>query len=174
MFKLHTSQIIIGYFFPSIVFSKMSKATEIARKCLYAMTNSNMRVFDNHISPLTLVSAKDDGTVHCQWKVDLCHLNSGGTLHGGCTASIVDEVTSLSLMVKGKMSVSTEINVSYLRPAFEGELLDIHSKVTKAGNALAFLEAEFVNRDGKLVVVGKHTVAVLHKPTVEETITVST
>uniref|UniRef100_A0A914NU85 Thioesterase domain-containing protein n=1 Tax=Meloidogyne incognita TaxID=6306 RepID=A0A914NU85_MELIC len=46
------------------------------------------------------------------------HLNNGGTLHGGFTASIADLVTSRAVqMTESCPRVSVDLSVSYLLPA---------------------------------------------------------
>lgn len=45
--------------------------------------------------------------------VDESHLNLGGTLHGGCTATIVDNVSTLAIMsTETHPGVSVDMNIS--------------------------------------------------------------
>ena len=49
----------------------------------------------------------------CEMTVDDSHLNAGGTLHGGMTASLVDSISTLAIMSAGSNpGVSVDINVS--------------------------------------------------------------
>lgn len=149
----------------------MTKAAYVARTFMATMKNNFPQSVNSLLlSSLDVVSATDDGSVHFRWKVDLTHVNKTGTLHGGCTAGIVDVATGISLLStpNGKMSISTDLSISYLRPAREGELLDIYSKVIKAGSSIAFLEAEFVNSDGKIVALGKQTVTLADNPAIDQ------
>lgn len=93
------------------------------------------------------------------------HINMMGTLHGGCTASLVDVVSTVALMsqCQGLTSmpvagVSVDLNITYLKAAKLGEDILIDAKTLKAGQNLAFLSVDIRNKaDGSLIATGKHT-----------------
>lgn len=53
------------------------------------------------------------GRVMCELTVEKGHLNRGGNLHGGMTASIVDECTTLAIMMDQKPpGVSVDMSIT--------------------------------------------------------------
>lgn len=47
--------------------------------------------------------------------IDESHLNVGGTLHGGLTATLVDNVSTLAILsAESKPGVSVDMNISYV------------------------------------------------------------
>lgn len=86
------------------------------------------------------------------------HLNNGGTLHGGFTASIADLVTSRAVqMTESCPRVSVDLSVSYLLPAKIGEEILVEGKCLKIGWMMAFTEATFIKKcDGSIVAKGRH------------------
>ncbi|KAL1922239.1 uncharacterized protein VTP21DRAFT_9778 [Calcarisporiella thermophila] len=86
------------------------------------------------------------------------HLNRLGSVHGGLIATIIDVGGSLAISSKGYYTtgVSTDLNVSYIAGAKEGEELNILGKVDKMGKTLAFTSVE-IRVGERLVAVGRHT-----------------
>lgn len=74
------------------------------------------------------------------------HSNGLGNLHGGCTASIFDHVTSLVLHLISKpgfwmsLGVSRTLNVTYLRPIPVGTTVDIDCEIVHAGKRMCALK----------------------------------
>jgi len=61
---------------------------------------------------LEVVSAMP-GKCTCELTVDESHLNRGGTMHGGFTATLVDNVSTLAIMTADKPpGVSTDMNIT--------------------------------------------------------------
>lgn len=90
------------------------------------------------------------------------HLNRGGGLHGGFSATIVDVVTTYALMTMDeempRPGVSVNLSVSYLKGAKEGDELYIDATTLKAGKTLAFLDCEIKHKkDDSIVAKGSHT-----------------
>ena len=55
------------------------------------------------------------GQCVCELTVDESHLNRGGTLHGGLTATLVDNVSTLAIMsTDSHPGVSLDMNISYV------------------------------------------------------------
>ena len=64
-------------------------------------------------------------------------------------------------MEGGGAYTSVEINVSYVKPVAENETIDIHTRVTKRGKKMGFIEATILNCRGDLVATGKQTAAII-------------
>src|SRR5688572_2854640 len=96
-------------------------------------------------------------------KVDKLHLNINNHLFGGITASLIDIGGSLAIAAKYnslETGVSTDMSISYLRSAKEGDLLQfiglirIESMCVKSGRNLAFTNVEVFVGD-KLIAFGR-------------------
>ena len=60
-----------------------------------------------------LVSASPEGNLSCELCVGEEHVNRGGTLHGGFTATLVDTISTLALIAADKPpGVSTDLSIS--------------------------------------------------------------
>ncbi|CAG2065631.1 unnamed protein product [Timema podura] len=105
------------------------------------------------------VLSAGDGRCLAQMVVAEEHQNTFGTLHGGFTATVVDEVSTLALMTTGSghPGVSVDLNVSYMKAANLGDKILIDAKTLKAGKRLAFLEVEIKKESGELIAKGSHT-----------------
>lgn len=69
------------------------------------------------------------------------HLNRGGGLHGGFTATLVDNVTTYALCTHGsedqiRPGVSVDIHVSYLKGAKVNDVVEIDASTIKCGKCL--------------------------------------
>lgn len=60
-----------------------------------------------------LISA-EGGNCKAEFTVDEEHLNLGGSLHGGCTSTLIDCITSYALIshTNGTPGVSVNLNVT--------------------------------------------------------------
>ncbi|KAG2493276.1 hypothetical protein HYH03_008413 [Edaphochlamys debaryana] len=87
--------------------------------------------------------------------------NRYGTLHGGCTATLVDTVSTAALLTASPHSgVSVGLSVNYLAPMPGGpnEAVLIDAKVVKVGRQLATLAVELRRKaTGQVVATGSHT-----------------
>lgn len=102
-------------------------------------------------------------------------LNVSNTLHGGMTATLVDQISSMALTtallskpsdngMTRIASVSVDLSVSYMSAVKPGQTIIIEAKTLKFGRSLAFLNVDILNKDTlKLVANGKHTKYILDK-----------
>lgn len=60
-----------------------------------------------------VLSAKP-GKVVCEMRVEEEHTNRGGTLHGGCTATLVDVISTVAIMYSERAApgVSVDMNIT--------------------------------------------------------------
>ncbi|KAJ7945186.1 acyl-coenzyme A thioesterase 13 [Quillaja saponaria] len=100
------------------------------------------------------------GRIICSMKIPPRLLNSGKTLHGGVTATLVDLVGSAVIHTVGAPSVgvSVEINVSYLDAAYADEEVEIEARTLRVGKAVGVVSVEFRKKStGKIFAQGRHT-----------------
>ncbi|XP_016071737.1 PREDICTED: acyl-coenzyme A thioesterase 13 [Miniopterus natalensis] len=108
---------------------------------------------------VTLVSASP-GKVTCELKVEEEHANKMGTLHGGLTATLVDNISTMALLCTERAlpGVSVDMNITYMSPVKIGEVVVITAHILKEGRTLAFASVDLTNKaTGKLVAQGRHT-----------------
>jgi acyl-coenzyme A thioesterase 13 len=108
------------------------------------------------------------GAIRASLQLDKNHTNSKGSLHGTMTACIIDWIAGMVIASYGLTGtgVSTDIHISYLAGAKEGEVLEISGRSMKMGGTLAFVSADITKiKDGESVVVatGLHTKYVRQK-----------
>ncbi|XP_061393830.1 acyl-coenzyme A thioesterase 13-like [Musca vetustissima] len=105
------------------------------------------------------VTGGGDGRCIGEFTIDKSHLNAAGGLHGGYTATMIDNVTTYALMsADAHPGVSVDLNVSYLKSAKEGEEIIVDAKTIKVGKKLAFLECVLKKKsDGSIVAKGGQT-----------------
>ncbi|BHF72523.1 hypothetical protein SprV_0401559000 [Sparganum proliferum] len=114
--------------------------------------------FNAIFAPLQVVSA-DDNCLKCRFQVTKETSNSFHTLHGGYIASLVDFLSSVDLMRRGRLAhVSVELSTSYVKAAKMNSWISAESYILKQGKTLAFCEVSlFDEASGSLLAKGKHT-----------------
>lgn len=115
------------------------------------------------LRPATLIHASQ-GHVIFRLPLSTEHMNSGGSLHGGVGATMVDWAGGMAIAAwdgRGKTGVSVDINVTYLKGAKVGEVLEIEGKAERVGGNVAFTSVGLYKvvdgRRGEAVVLGRHT-----------------
>ncbi|KAI6242675.1 4HBT domain-containing protein [Aphelenchoides fujianensis] len=83
--------------------------------------------------------------------------NSWDTLHGGCTASLVDMLTTTAILMHDQNKqehpgVSVDLKVSYTSAAKLGETVVLDAIVEKFGRSLAFTRADL----RRLIAIAQH------------------
>ncbi|PAV90956.1 hypothetical protein WR25_12939 isoform A [Diploscapter pachys] len=135
-----------------------SKHLALVHKFIQTCKNSNnfMRVMGS-ATPIEV----DEDRVKVEFVVDELMTNPHSTLHGGCTATLIDIATTAACLIKrGQPGVSVDLHVSYLAAAQKGETVVLDSVVTKMGKSLAFTKADLYRKsDGVRVATGLHTKA---------------
>ncbi|CAB3411175.1 unnamed protein product [Caenorhabditis bovis] len=104
----------------------------------------------------------EEGRLKVEFEVQKEMTNPLGTLHGGCTATLIDVYTTGALLLteRAQPGVTVDLHVSYLAAAKIGETVVLDSTVTKQGNRLAFTKAELYRKhDNVLIATGLHTKA---------------
>uniref|UniRef100_A0A1I7TSK5 Acyl-coenzyme A thioesterase 13 n=1 Tax=Caenorhabditis tropicalis TaxID=1561998 RepID=A0A1I7TSK5_9PELO len=104
----------------------------------------------------------EEGNIRVEFEVEKDQTNHFETLHGGCTATLIDNFTTAALLLtkQARPGVSVDLHVTYLTAAKIGETLILDSTVTKQGRTLAFTKAElYRKRDNVMIATGVHTKA---------------
>lgn len=93
-------------------------------------------------------------------------IQGGGVVAGGILATLADESMAhavISLLDEGRMAVTAEMNVRYLRSARLGDKGDLtaRSRVVKPGRNLVVAEASVYGGEGKLLATAGGTFWIL-------------
>ncbi|CDP18339.1 unnamed protein product [Coffea canephora] len=118
------------------------------------------RYFEPFVVQGLKVDLIERGRIVCSMVVPSRLLNTGTSLHGGATATLVDMVGSAVIYTVGSpvTGVSVEINVSYLDGAYVGDEIEIEAKTLRVGKAIAVVSVELKNKKtGKIIAQGRHT-----------------
>ncbi|MEL1249610.1 PaaI family thioesterase [Aurantiacibacter gilvus] len=77
--------------------------------------------------------------------------NMRGHVQGGLLAGPMDEAmgAAVFLATQGKLQLSLDINISFLRPVAM-DRITVKARAVKAGRRVSFVEAELFDKDGKL------------------------
>jgi acyl-coenzyme A thioesterase 13 len=104
------------------------------------------------------------GHVIARLPLEQNHMNSGGSLHGAVSATIMDWMGGMAISsydIRDKSGVSVDIHVTYQSGAKLGEELEIEGFAERVGGSLAFTKISIYKveggKRGKVVATGTHT-----------------
>jgi acyl-coenzyme A thioesterase 13 len=111
-------------------------------------------------SALESVELKKVEPGRTEWEMTVLstHTNKGKNLHGGCSATVMDILTSTALLTLARPGyldgghVSRTITMSYLRPVPIGTRVKIECEVVAAGKTTANIWGAIKTMDGKTCV----------------------
>ncbi len=119
-----------------------------------------LRTLDIHLTEI--------GERHAVMEVDVgeAHRNYLGGAHGGLIATLIDTVCFFPrpLLPSGLAVTTTQLTVSYLRPAQVGDHLVSRCELVHLGRRTASLTVRVTGRDGALVAHGTVALMVLSAP----------
>lgn len=95
----------------------------------------------------------DGGVCEVRLPLQRHHLNLGGVVHGGVTATLLDSCMGgavVSTLGKGEWCGTASLDLKYLRWG-SGPLLAAEARVVKRGRALAFVEGSVKDARGEEV-----------------------
>ena len=85
-------------------------------------------------------------------------LNPLKTVHGGLIFSLLDVATGVAARSCGRMTVTQNANIYYLRPGKNTQKLIAKGRVVKEGRQTGLCEAEIFDDEGVLIAKGTATV----------------
>jgi acyl-CoA thioesterase len=94
------------------------------------------------------------------------HLRSLDMAHGGVIASLLDSASGLaahSLAPLDQVTLTVQLNVNYIRPAFQGETLRAVGKILHSGRRTAVVTSELRTAAGDLVASSSATMMYVAK-----------
>jgi acyl-CoA thioesterase len=112
--------------------------------------------FSNYLG-IELVSADlGECVLRMTARKDMC--NGHNLIHGGITYSMCDTALACASNSHGQKAVSIETQISYIAPAFFGDILTAKTKEINVSKSIARYEVECFNEQGKLISNFKGTV----------------
>jgi len=116
-----------------------------------------MYTFDQLCSGFELEEVREDGYVRGSITAAGPLMSKDGMLHEGALMCLIDDVTSLSVLLKHSWpGVTVEMNFASFVPVLAGDVVLVESRLLRIGNTLAFTSCE-LRRAGELVAVGGQT-----------------
>ncbi|KAI8381314.1 HotDog domain-containing protein [Radiomyces spectabilis] len=136
--------------------TKVVRSPEMVNKVLQSFYAAGG--YDALVLPKLSIVNSETGRVQAKFQVEKQHLNRLQSVHGGLLATAVDIGGSLALASHGLFAtgVSTDINISYISGAKEGQTITLDARCDKLGKTLAFTSID-LTADGRLVATGRHT-----------------
>lgn len=105
-------------------------------------------------------SADDVVKIGLSYKPQLDGSDSGLNIHGGVIATLADVSACFAMMNKtGGDAPNINLEVHYTRMAAAGDELVATAKTVKVGRTLGICDVEIHNQNGKLIAVGRSTLA---------------
>jgi acyl-coenzyme A thioesterase 13 len=103
--------------------------------------------FTHWLKPMIL--GADTGSVSFRFRVRQDMINPIGTLHGGVTAAIMDDVIGAAVYTLNEDHFFTTINnvVDYFVPAKEDDVIIANAQVVKKGRQIINAQCELWNED---------------------------
>lgn len=98
-----------------------------------------------------------EGQCQLKFKVKKEMLNGFHSIHGGILFSAADSAFAFACNSYGWLTVALDCNISYTRPAFEGQELIVTAKELNRGKTAGLYEVKITNEEGKLVALFKGT-----------------
>ncbi|OCL12653.1 Thioesterase/thiol ester dehydrase-isomerase [Glonium stellatum] len=130
---------------------------------VWAENKPNSPIYNFLLSEISLTFASK-GVVRARLQLTKNHVNSKGGLHGTVSACLIDWVGGLAIAaydLREKTGVSTDIHITYISSAREGDWVEVEGKASKVGGTLAFTRATISKvvgeEPGPIVATGTHT-----------------
>ncbi|MFC1863644.1 PaaI family thioesterase [Thermodesulfobacteriota bacterium] len=121
----------------------------------------NTSPFPQHLSMQLISIAYDQAIVDL--KVQECHLQPFGIVHGGVLATLIDTATFWSAFLRlpeDSGLVNIDLKLNYLKPVSTG-LLIAEGRCINAGRTISYAEAGVKSEEGVLLAHGTSTLMML-------------
>ena len=89
-----------------------------------------------------------DGYAKMSMQITKKHTNAHGFTHGGVLFSLADCAFAEAVNFGDKQAVAVQVNINYLRPTVEGDILIVEANTVSDGKTLALCSVA-VKKEGK-------------------------
>lgn len=104
------------------------------------------------------------GYCKLQYTVRKDMLNGFGTIQGGAMFSAADTAFAFACNVAGDITVALDVSISFLKPAYEGDLLTVEARKLHHGRKTGLYEVKTFNAKNEIISFFKGTCYVTDKP----------
>jgi len=108
---------------------------------------------------------EDNGAIRCAFLLEKKHINGSGAAHGGCLLAFADYclfAISNKVLVDGR-GVTLSFTSEFIDAAYEGELIEGHGEVVRAGRSILFLRGTLTSA-GRPVLTFSGTIKRINAP----------
>ncbi len=92
-----------------------------------------------------------EGYARAEMTVTSEHLNAGRVCQGGALFTLADLAMAAVMNSHGKLTLSIESTISFIRSAVEGDTLTAEAVETVNHHKIPYIEVKITNRHGELV-----------------------
>jgi len=106
------------------------------------------------------VVERSDGRAVLRLIVDARHLRTRGIAHGGLLSTLLDTAMGIAVSTgtpDGCFAVTAQLNVNFVRPAWDGEVLETTGLVCHRGQQTAVAHGEIRTAKGTVVALSSGT-----------------
>lgn len=110
---------------------------------------------------------KSDGQATLRLQIDERHLRTRGIAHGGLISTLLDTAMGIAVSTgapERHFAVTAQLNVNFVRPAWDGEVLDIEGTVNHRGQQTSVARGEIRTEKGVLVALSSGTFSFVRDP----------
>lgn len=132
--------------------------TQEQKKQFVAEYDRNHGLFNEH-NGIRLIDV-DDGYGVVEVELKPHSMNPRQTAHGGLIFSLIDVATGVAARASGRMTVTQDAAVFFLRPGHNTSKLIARGRVVREGRQTGLCEAEVLTAEG--VLIAKGTVSVFY------------
>lgn len=104
----------------------------------------------------------EEGYAEAELDYNLDHRNFMGTLHGGSLSTLADITAGVSIISFGKLVVTLNSNISYVKPAKQGKIKAIATAVHRS-RQIGSSEVKIYDEDNALVCFCSHILFITDK-----------
>jgi len=144
---------------------------ERLKAVLYSLTQDpDHKGWDSEVLKAARFVSASPGKVEYEMVTTPAMSNKAGNLHGGCSATILDNLSSSAFLTIAKEgfldtgTVSRTLTTTFLRPVPIGAKVRIICEVVSAGKRLANCKGHIETLDGKICVTCIHDKAIVARP----------
>ena len=95
--------------------------------------------------------SKDNNTSVCTLTIEERHLNAGGTLHGGMTATLLDSTCGSVATINNNKRATISLTTNYVSAGLLGDQLTCTAHINRRTGKLAFINATIINQNGTTI-----------------------
>jgi uncharacterized protein (TIGR00369 family) len=139
-----------------------AKNVDLDDKLFREIINKNIQTNLHRFLDMNIVYL-EKGLARMKMKVKEEFINPNNVCHGGISFSLLDTAMGMSIRTFGKEITTIEMNLNYLYPANENDILMAIGRVIKNGSRIVVCEGELYNQDNKLLAKSRGSFYVLGK-----------